>query len=73
MPLARQFKKCEIKELLPNVWSVIITFSYYGMYDFVESHISNTLESALRWLLIQRCGADRLRVINAQGLNVNLL
>ena len=71
--LAKQFVKAEIKELLPNCWSVIITYSYYGMYEYVESHVCNTLESALRWLLVQRCGSDRLRVVNAQGVNVNLL
>lgn len=73
MSLARRFVKSEVKELLPNVWSVIITYSYYSMYDFTESHICNTLESALRWLLVQRCGSDRLRVVDAHGVNVSLI
>ena len=73
MPLARQFLSANIKEMLPNVWEVRIEFSYYSLYVFTETHIENTVDKAIRWLLIQRCGADRLRVVNTQGLNVNLL
>ena len=52
MPLARQFLKAQICESLPNVWEIKIEYSYYGMYSFTETHIENTIEKAIRYLLI---------------------
>ena len=73
MPLARQFLNATISETMVNVWKVEVDYSYYGMYSFKETHIVNTLDKAIKWLLLQRCGNDRIRITNSQLLNVSLI
>jgi hypothetical protein len=70
MTLDKRFVKSEITETLVGVWEVKIEYSYYGMYSFTESHIENSIDKAIRWLLVQRCGDDKLRITNAEGLNI---
>ena len=72
MTLDRQFVDSEIVEELPGYWSARIRYSFYSLYIFTESHTSTTMALAIRWLLFKRTG-DRLRIVNAQGLNVKLL
>jgi hypothetical protein len=68
--LDRQFVSAVVIEKMPGVWSVTITYSYYGLYTFVESNISSSSSEALMWLLKQRC-EGRLAVVNVDGVNVD--
>jgi hypothetical protein len=70
MPLDRRFVKASITELLPAVWQVEVVFSYFSIYEFVETHVENNMIGAIRWLLKKRCGDDKLRITNAEGLNI---
>ena len=68
--LARQFVRAKIVELLPDVWSTVITYSYYNLYTFTESNISTTKNGAMLWLLEARC-EGRLGVVDINGVNVD--
>ena len=68
--MARQFIRAKIVELLPDVWSVVATYSYYNLYEFTESHIATTRNGAMLWLLEQRC-EGRLSVVDIHGVNVD--
>ena len=69
MALGQRFVSADIKEVRSNVWLTTITFSYYGLYDFTESNISNSLIDAVRWLANERCGGS-LQVVNVQNVVV---
>ena len=71
MPMDKQFISSDVCETLPGVWSIKITYSYYGLYNFEVCFIESSLERALHRLLTERCG-NRLRVINKAGVNIDI-
>ena len=73
MTLDRQFLKATITELLPDVWHAKLYYSYYGLYVYTESQTFNTIIKAVRYLALQRCGHDRLYIVNDQGMNIDIL
>ena len=69
MTLARQFVKAEINELIANTWQLLITYSYYGLYQYSEAFIFTNMNEAVQKLAIERCGGA-LRITDANNVNV---
>jgi hypothetical protein len=68
--LGRQFCAASVTETLPGVWEVRVTYSAYGLYQFVEVEVCDSREKAKSWLLYARCGGRQgLRVVDINGLS----
>ena len=69
MPLNKRFVSALITEKKEGVWYVEITYSYYGVSEYMECKICDSKEEAIRFLLDQRC-AKYLSIIDKDGMNV---
>ena len=72
MSYDRRFVRASITEILTNVWILTVTYSYYGLYDFTESHTLDSLDAAKDRLLYIRTDSDRLRITDVNQLNIVL-
>jgi len=54
MTLSRQFVKAEIKAH-DGIFQASITYSYYGLYQFVEHQVCGSLDAAKMWVIEKRC------------------
>jgi hypothetical protein len=53
-----------------GVWTVRVTYSAYGIYNFEEVEVCDSREKAKSWLLYARCGGRQgLRVVDINGLS----
>ena len=55
MPLEERFVSASIKEVAPSVWKAILTYSYYGLYEFKKVYVYKSLQECKDRVLIQRC------------------
>lgn len=69
MTLNKRFVRADVREVRPSVWLAKITYSYFGMYEYEESNISNSVNDALRWIANERCGGE-LQIVNVQNVVV---
>lgn len=51
---SKGFVKCSVTKVL-SVYSVKITYSYYGVYNFHETTVHASLEAANAYILEERC------------------
>ena len=70
MTYDRRFVKAEISEIIQNCWVLTVTYSYYNIYNFTESHTLGSLNEAKDTLLRLRCSEDRLRITDHNQLNI---
>jgi hypothetical protein len=71
MPWSRIFQKGEIKKINENAFSLKITWSWYGLMEFEESWVFNTLDEAKSKFLEIR-GYGRLTALDENGTPVKL-
>ena len=50
--------KAEISKTDAGVFKVVITYSYYGLYEFEKVKVCRDIAAAKDWLLRQRCGGN---------------
>jgi hypothetical protein len=70
--MSARYISCTFSESLPNVWRCTITYSYYSLFTYEETKVFHSLDSAIKWALVKRCG-DTLTVKNRAGYVINLL
>ena len=56
MPLNKRYIKSRITQINENSYILTITFSWYGIWDFYETHAVSTLEDAKKKLIEIRSG-----------------
>jgi hypothetical protein len=67
--LARRYVKAIIKEL-HGVWELRITYSYYSLYEYVDSFICRSLKEAKNRLILERC--PEITVVGCDGHLIQL-
>lgn len=55
MPLDRRFVRAEITEMTnAAAWKLVVRYSFYSLYEFVESFVYATQDACQRKLLAER-------------------
>ena len=67
MALNKMFVRHKIIEVSKNCYQLVITYSYYWLYQFKESFCFTTLADAERRLLLERIHTDKINVVSVDG------
>ena len=70
MTLARQFIRARIVEVRSGVWELSITNQYYGLYQWVDHSVHESLEKAKDALIKHRC--DDYLCVSCDGAVITL-
>lgn len=72
MTLNKKFVSAKIEQVNADnngtAWVLIITYSYYGLYEFTDTVVSPTLAAAKDALISIRCPV--LKIIDIKGVNI---
>ena len=63
MTMDRRFVKAEIREHVAGAFTLTVTLSYYGLYEFIETRTLPSLIAAKDMLLRLRC-CGQLQIID---------
>lgn len=69
--LSKQFISANITELIENSWHLVITYSYFSLYQYTEAFVYPKLEDAINKLAVERCGGA-LRITDCKSLNITI-
>ena len=67
--LARRYIKAMINER-HGVWELRITYSYYSLYEYVETYVCRSLKEAKDRLILERC--PDISVVGCDGHLIRL-
>ena len=70
--LEKRFVRANITGVNNTAWVLKITYNYYGLYDYNETFVYETLEACKTKLILERCH-NQIQILDAQGKTVELM
>jgi len=72
MPMDQRFVRATLDEVMEGAWVLRVVYSYYGLYEYVETFTLRSLAAAKDRLLTIRCPGESLRITSHDNINIVL-